>query len=323
MSDWKQQAVELAKSGLSWRKIANQLGKSKSTVSDWLRAYFKQGNTVSDTQVSATPLKAPVGAPRVLIFDIETSPIIGAVWGLWQQNLSLDMIESEWFILSFAAKWLGDSEDKVMYDDMRGMVNTEDDRHLLDQLWKLLDEADIVITQNGKKFDVKKVNARFVMNGYKPPKPYKHIDTLQIAKSQFGFTSNKLAWMTDKLCTKHKKLSHAKFSGFLLWKEMLADNTEAWEECRDYNTMDVLSLEELYLKLAAWDNRHPNFNLYSDEPEHTCRCGSHKVVKDGFAYTGKSKFQQYRCLDCGAVTRDSINQFSKEKRVSLQLNIIN
>lgn len=40
--NWKQQAIELAKTGKSWRKIAEQLDMSKSTVSDYLRKEFSQ-----------------------------------------------------------------------------------------------------------------------------------------------------------------------------------------------------------------------------------------------------------------------------------------
>ena len=42
MSDWKSKAEELAKEGISWRKIANILEEPKSTVSDYLRKVFSQ-----------------------------------------------------------------------------------------------------------------------------------------------------------------------------------------------------------------------------------------------------------------------------------------
>lgn len=109
----------------------------------------------------------------------------------------------------------------------------------------MLDEAEIVITQNGKKFDQKKLNARFILNGFQPPSSYKHIDTLCIARKHFGFTSNKLSQLTDKLCKKYKKLSHNNFPGFELWQECIKGNIEAWNEMEKYNRQDVLSLEEL------------------------------------------------------------------------------
>lgn len=40
--NWKQQAIELAKTGKSWRKISELLDKPRSTVSDYLRKEFSQ-----------------------------------------------------------------------------------------------------------------------------------------------------------------------------------------------------------------------------------------------------------------------------------------
>jgi len=84
---------------------------------------------------------------------------------------------------------------------------------------ELLDQADILITQNGQAFDSPKINTRFILNGMKPPSPYKHLDTYKIAKKVASFTSNSLEYLTDKLCIKYKKLAHAKFPGMLLWRK--------------------------------------------------------------------------------------------------------
>ena len=40
--NWKQEAIELAKTGKSWRKISELLDKPRSTVSDYLRKEFSQ-----------------------------------------------------------------------------------------------------------------------------------------------------------------------------------------------------------------------------------------------------------------------------------------
>src|SRR5579863_8242080 len=93
--------------------------------------------------------------PKVLIFDIETAPIVAHVWSLWENNVGLNQIVSDWHVLSWSAKWLDDPPNKVMYMDQRGVKNIEDDSNLLEEIWLLLDEADIVITQNGKSFDQK------------------------------------------------------------------------------------------------------------------------------------------------------------------------
>lgn len=255
--------------------------------------------------------------PKVLIFDIETAPIIAQVWDIWEQNVSLGQIKKDWHLLSWSAKWLHDSSSKIMYMDQRKAKNIEDDKELLKGIWKLLDEADIVITQNGKAFDHKKLNARFILNGFKPPSTYKHIDTKIIAKKHFAFTSNKLEYMSDKLCVKYKKLKHEKFSGFELWKECLAGNLEAWREMERYNKHDVLALEEVYKRLIPWDNSI-DFNLYTDGVENVCKCGSEDTVKNGWFYTSSGKYQRYKCNDCGHETRSKTNVLSTEKKKSLR-----
>jgi uncharacterized protein YprB with RNaseH-like and TPR domain len=312
----KDTIIELHLQGLSSRKICIELGISEKRKSDinYIIKDWREGKI----EYSKSKVSMKSHLPNVLLFDIETAPNKMHGWSLWNQNFGLNQIVNEWFLLSYAAKWLG--EDEVHYEDMRDIVHTEDDTHLMDSLWKMFDKADIIIGQNSKAFDVKKMNARWIMHGYQPPSPYKQIDTLDIAKRNFAFTSRKLEWMTDKLCD-NKKLTHGKFAGFELWKECLLDNPEAWHEMEEYNRMDVVSLEELYLKMAAWDNKHVNFNLYNENDEHVCRCGSRAIKAEGFAYTGVSKFQQYRCLDCGATTRGRKNLFSKEKKESLHMNI--
>lgn len=257
--------------------------------------------------------------PKVLVYDIETAPILGYVWSCWEQNVALNQIHSDWHILSWSAKWLGAPDTDVMYMDQRNAKNIEDDSLILKKMWDLLNEADVVITQNGKAFDQKKLNARFILNGFQPPSSYKHIDTKLLANKHFGFTSSKLEYMTDKLCVKYKKLKHEKFHGFEMWKECLNGNLDAWNEMEKYNKHDVLSLEELYQKLIPWDNS-VNFNLYTDSTDHVCKCGSKSFIKNGFYYTNSGKFQKHKCKQCGAEHRDKENLFSKEKKDSLKVS---
>lgn len=254
--------------------------------------------------------------PKVLVYDIETAPILGYVWGLWENNVGLNQIFADWHILSWSAKWLDDPAEKIMYMDQRNAKSLEDDKVILKGIWDLLNEADIVITQNGKSFDQKKLNARFILSGFQPPSSYKHIDTKQIASKHFKFTSNKLAYMTEELNTVYKKLEHAKFPGFDLWKECMKGNIDAFKEMEIYNKHDVLALEELYHKLIPWDNSI-NFNLYNDDPVNVCKCGSNKSIKNGFFYTNAGKYQKHKCKKCGHETRSKQNLFSKEKRDSL------
>ncbi len=257
---------------------------------------------------------------KVLIFDLETSPNIAAVWGMWKQNISVEMIETDWFIMSFAAKWLGDPI--ITYKDCRETVGY--DRELLESLHAMLDEADAVIAHNAIKFDVKKVNARFITEGFAPPSPYKVIDTLQEAKKHFAFTSNKLQYLTDRLCTE-KKMSHAKFPGYKLWAECLRENEDAWNEMRAYNIQDIVSLEELYLKMRPWMTSHPVVGLANAPTgQHHCpKCGSVHVQKRGFSTTNAGIYQRYQCMDCKGWSRSRYSLNKKQDREVYLTNAVN
>lgn len=307
MSDWKDTALNMAlTTGKSWRKIASELNVSKSTCSDFLRKKLAESTVVNQ--------ETKQGA-KILFIDIESAPIIAHVWRLFDQNIGLNQIEQDWSILSYCAKWKG-SED-IIYDDLSDQKDFEDDSKLLEGLWSLLNEADFVVGQNSKRFDVKKINARLVLNGYPKPSTFRQIDTLEIAKQQFGFTSNKLEYMTDKLCKVHKKLQHKKFPGHMLWAECLRGNPEAWQEMREYNVNDVLSLEELYDILSSWDNKLPNFEVFVDEI-----LDMDEWEENGFYYSNIGKYKKYRNKITGVQRRSRVNLLSREKRMSLLSNIV-
>lgn len=278
----------------------------------WTMALKAAGLTTYKQQV-----KDEARDPKILVFDIETAPLLGYVWSIWEQNIGLNQIKHDWFILSWAAKWL--DKQPVIQMDQEKAKDMEDDKAILKPLWELLNEADCVITQNGKAFDSKKVNARFAINGMGPPSPYRHIDTKALAKKSFGFTSNKLEYLSDKLCTK-KKSKHHEFEGFELWKECLNRNPKAWKVMREYNCQDVLATEELYKKLRPW-GIGINMNVLHGDAVHKCICGSQDLIKKGFKFTQAGKFQQFQCRACGSWTANTgqgNNLLSLKKRMSLK-----
>lgn len=307
VKEWKWQAIDMAEEGnMSWREISRVLDVPKSTLSDMLRKYFASKADVKQVEYKG---------PKILFLDIELKPLLAQVWALWDQNIGLNQIQEDWSILSYCAKWK--HSDEIMYNDLSGQSDFEDDYKLLEELWSLLNEADFVVGQNSKRFDVKKINARLVLNGFPKPSTFRQIDTLQIAKAQFGFTSNKLMYMTDKLCTQHKKLDHGKFAGHLLWSECMKGNPEAWAEMKKYNTLDVLSLEELYDILSSWDNTLPNFDVYVDGI-----LDMEEWEEIGYHYTNLGKYKKYRNVKTGVQRRSRVNLLEKEKRDSLLANII-
>lgn len=239
---------------------------------------------------------------KVLIFDIETSPVLAYVWGLRDQNIGLNQIYKDWYVIAFAAKWLGEPASKTRYMDLRGYKDRENDKPLLKAMWELLNEADIVITQNGRNFDSKKLNARFIIQGMCPPSPYKHWDTLELSRKVAKFTSNKLEYITDKVNKKYKKLLHKNFPGFELWAECLKNNPAAWKEMKTYNIHDVLATEEFYINTRAW--APPSFpGVYTGDALENCgTCGADRLVYNGYYVNKKNKYKRVHCMDCGVWT---------------------
>lgn len=254
-----------------------------------------------------------MSTPKILVLDIETAPITAYTWGLFKQNIGLNQIKTDWHLLAYAAKWYG--EKTVMYADSRRKKDVTDDKHLLEGLSSLLNKADIVVTQNGEQFDLKKINARAVIHGLRPIKPVASTDILKEGRKVFSFTSHKLEYVADKINKKYKKLKHEKYPGFELWSAILKGDQRAWKEMEIYTKHDVLSTEEIYTTIQGWIATQA-ISSFHDDTKMRCRCGSTKLWKQGFAYTPAGKYQIYQCQakGCGKWPRSPINLLSTEKR---------
>ncbi len=255
-------------------------------------------------------LKPPANQPKRLVFDIETSPIEAYVWDIWQQNVSLNQIIKDWTIIAWAAKWVGSSEKDVMYVDVRNQKDYRDDRAILKPLWELLDEADVLVGQNSKSFDLKKVRARMIKHDMQPFSSSKHFDTKESTKLIMSPTSTRLEYLSKTFNKKYLKLDHKDYPGQELWNECLKGNNKAWNTMQLYNIHDVLATEEYYLKIAPWDTR---INLAPmTDFEFYCHCGSTEFVKNGDSYTPQGKFKRYKCAKCRSEAKKTKNVLGRK-----------
>jgi hypothetical protein len=231
---------------------------------------------------------------RLLTLDIETSPNLAYVWGLWDQNVGLNQIAELGSVICFAAKWYG--EKKVHYH------SDHHDGHaaMVQAAWDLIDQADAVIHYNGKAFDITHLNREFVLAGLAPPSAHKDIDLLTVARGRFKFASNKLEHVASTLGIGHK-LHH---SGFSLWIGCMKDDPKSWATMRKYNILDVLLTEQVYERLRPWVRNHPNVTLYEEGVSGCPTCGEkEKLTKRGLEYTRVSVFQRWQCQACRSYSR--------------------
>ena len=240
---------------------------------------------------------------KILLLDIETAPNVAHVWGLWQQNVGLNQIIDSGYVMCWAAKWYEDNE--VIFDG----INKSSPKTMLTRIHKLLTEADAVIHYNGTKFDIPTLNKEFLLYGMLPPAPYKQMDLLRVARSQFRFPSNKLDYIARAMGL-GKKTQH---TGHELWIQCMAKNKEAWATMEEYNKNDVVLLEKVYEKLKPWIKNHVNHGIYEDG---LCcpNCASIKYQRRGFEYTRAYKYQRFQCSSCGTWFRGVQNNLAGEPR---------
>jgi len=275
--------------------------------------------------------KLPYNGPKILLYDIESAPAVTYLWSLRQKYIPIEMLSENIFIMCWAAKWL--HEDKIITQSLpmhktAYKKDKKDDRRILEPLWDLLDEADMVVAHNAKGFDVPMVKGRFLLHGMHPPSPVKIIDTLQIARrefrfisnNEFRFISNKLDWIAQYL-----QMGNKNTTDFELWLKCMNGEKAAWDYMVKYNIQDVALLEKVYLKLRPWDTRHPNIGLYVNENSPMCTvCGSVNLRQKGYEYTLVGMYKRWKCLnpECGHNNRGRYTQVPKEKRKSLLTNAV-
>lgn len=237
---------------------------------------------------------------KICHLDLETSYIIGAVWGMWEQNVATTIQDP--YILGFGYAW--NHVDKVTWVGMSDFPafykkDSTNDKLVVKELHRIVTEADVIVAHNGKAFDVKKMNGRFLIHGF-PPATFKVVDTKTVAK-QFGFASNKLDEL-GRLLLAERKVKH---EGIEMWTRCMAKqiDEQAWKQMATYCKQDVVLLKKLYKLMLPWIQNHPNWNAYEDLPPSCTNCGSAQIKKDGNAYTRTTIVQQYKCKRCGCVMR--------------------
>lgn len=227
-------------------------------------------------------------APKILLFDIETTPILAYVWGLFKQDIPISAIKRDWEVLCWSAKWLGKHR---MYN--ANFVD-ESEAEVVTKLWEMLDEAEVVVAHNGKNFDVKKMNAKFLEYGLGNPSYYQVVDTLQIAKGNLNLTSNKLDFIAKFLHEDRKNKVDLQ-----LWIDCMNYDKKAMREMQKYCDQDVRVLEQVYLKLRYLDKKSPQYGAYVGSEKMVCNaCGSDKLIYTADKHTGAGTQQVYTCCDC-------------------------
>lgn len=232
---------------------------------------------------------------KILLMDIERSPVIATIWGLWGVNVGIDQLIGDSEVLCCAMQW--DDEDQVHFASKWKHGR----KGMLKRIHKMMEQADVIITYNGDKFDLKVLNMEFALYGMGAPAPYKSVDLLKTVKKKFKLTSNKL----DYALRYFKLGAKMKTPGHTLWLDVMNKKPEAYAIMEEYNRKDVTEMKKLFHFLQGWGLvGMPNMAAY--QREQVCpECGGDHYQHRGFQLVNMLRYQRYRCNDCGHWFRDN------------------
>jgi hypothetical protein len=272
--------------GLSSRDAAKKLGVGKTTIND-ARDRVRRGTFFDPEEEYARK-------PKILTYDIESSPHLGWFWGAWQQNIAPIQMEKPGRMICFASKWLG-SDEITFYSEYHNTY-----REMVEALWQQLSEADIVVGYNNDRYDDRRVNNEFARLELGPPKPYKSVDIIKLNKANFDFPYRKLDWLATEVGTAGNKNDTG---GFQLWLDCMDGDPKAWETMKEYNIQDVIVTEDSYLQLLPWQKNSVHIGLFTQDEDACWACGSKDLEPAGYLAAGVQSYEAFRCGNCKAWNR--------------------
>jgi hypothetical protein len=238
---------------------------------------------------------------RVMPLDIETAPMEAFIWDGKVEYVGHDMVEQHTTVLCASYRDPLDKKIKTTAVSPSTAKTVRNDRAVCKKVHDLLtycgEENIIVLAQNGDRFDLPKLKARFIYYRFRPLPPISSIDTLKLLK-QFRFDYNRLDFIDKHL----HGIGKVETRGFPMWRDIISTRStpqrrkQAMKEMLSYCEGDILALERTYETLEPYVTLPHNMNLWQRTYDKCPSCG-----KDGLRYAEKPHFTKtraYRRMSC-------------------------
>lgn len=227
---------------------------------------------------------------KILTIDIERLPGTAYIWEPRTKYVAPRNFVEWPRMICWAARWYG--QRRPMFE-----AEWKDADRMVERAWELFDEASIVVTFNGKRFDIPHLRTAWLEAGFPPPRPWRDLDLFEQVK-RFGFESKSLDSVTRRLGRPGKELSY----DIQLALAAVRGDRAAQRELRLYNVGDIELTEWLHDRLLGWMHNAP---IVGRSASPACnQCSSQDLALQPTRYRAVViDYSLYRCQNCGANIR--------------------
>lgn len=171
---------------------------------------------------------------------------------------------------------------------------------MLRRVWDVYDNANVIVGHNLASFDTKHLKAEWAQLGLKPPRPWKTIDTLTVARREFAFESNQLGSLCERMGVPGKVDKYDVQTA----KDALAGVVAAQKRLRRYNVGDIEASEALFLSMVGWMPNMPHVARPLGDEKVCNQCGSDDLkLRDTKYRAVVLDYALYTCGNCGGHSR--------------------
>lgn len=246
--------------------------------------------------------------PRVLFYDIETTPLRAWIWRLGDQAVrhnQLDKKYDSYGIICIAYKW----NDKTPIKVIHWGYDKQDTGKLIKEFDKIAETADIVIGKNSDRFDVKHLNTQRMIAGL-PGLPT-WLNSTDDLEMQFRRTFNLPSYSLDYLS---KSILNSKGKDKMEFDDWI--NIVEKKSRKSYNKMLEYCKHDVEDTVKLWNfaktHFKPKFNMATYYQETRCRsCGSDNIKKNGTRIRGKTTYQMFYCNEHGGYAGEAPMNLNK------------
>lgn len=258
----------------------------------------------------------PKDKPRILFYDIETSPLRAWVWKLGEQyvgHTQLDNAYSRYGIICVTYCWNDDKNAKVIdwgYEE-------QDTAAVVESFDQIIQQADFTIGKNSDRFDTKMINACRMFSGLPGlPEWTKYTDDLEKQmRRYFKLPSQSLDYISSQLGLGGK--IKMEMSDWINIVEKTPLGKECFTRMLKYGKKDVEDTRFLWNKLVEHFDPKFNYGVWKGSLDILCKhadCGSSNIRKNGTRATGQTRYQEYLCNECGRYAgRTTISKIKQEE----------